>query len=61
MVSINFRDTGRGGTVVELCHTGFENHGEEAASYARAMDAGMGWEYILRMFADYAVNCLPPA
>lgn len=60
VVSVLFYDMNHGTTGMELLHSGFENHGEGAAAYVRAMDSARGWEYILGLFVRYANAYAPP-
>ncbi|MCF3108318.1 SRPBCC family protein [Niabella sp. CC-SYL272] len=60
LVQVQFEVIEQGATRVTLWHTGFENHGEGAADYARNMDSDKGWKYILETFAQFAGNYTAP-
>jgi len=40
-------------TLVRVEHSGFENHGEGAEDYRKAMDSVYGWDYILNCYKQH--------
>ncbi len=43
-------------TMIELEHSGFDNHGDGADAYLKAMDSEAGWDYILQHYAEYCAK-----
>ncbi|WP_300601255.1 SRPBCC domain-containing protein [Niabella sp.] len=60
LVQVQFDDASHGATRVTIRHMGFENHGDGAAGYAKAMDSDKGWKYILETFADFVRDYAAP-
>lgn len=52
-VSIAFSSEETGFTNLKLKHSRFDNHGEEAKSYAEMMDSEYGWYYILNCYKRF--------
>ena len=52
-ICIHFWESPDSGTILELEHAHFENHGEGAAEYLKAMDSKQGWDYILQKYLEF--------
>lgn len=52
-VEITFKKGHESNTSLIFIHKNFENHGEGAADYQKAMDSQQGWDYILKRYVEY--------
>jgi hypothetical protein len=43
-------------TTIKFEHRNFENHGEGAEDYQKAMDSEWGWDYILGRYQEYCAR-----
>lgn len=55
-LTVHFKEGADSGTTLELIHAQFENHGEGAEGYLKAMDSGQGWDYILQKYKEYCMQ-----
>lgn len=52
-LTIKFNELSVSETEIELEHSNFSNHGQDAEVYQQAMDSEQGWDYILRCFIEF--------
>lgn len=52
-IAISFREKETVETTLELEHTNFQNHGDGAEDYQKAMDSEYGWDYILKRYVAF--------
>lgn len=60
-VAIGFKAVDGHNTAVELLHSNFENHGEGASEYQKAMGSPQGWDHILHKYIEHAKSSMNQA
>lgn len=55
-ISIHFKSDANGSSKIEFEHFNFENHGEGAQDYRKAMESPEGWDYILNCYSVFVSN-----